>query len=1013
MKKVPLIVAAALACQLTVTAEQVIFSEIHYNPGADKPEFIEIYNNTTTPRDICDWKLRGGVDYDFPGFSEASPQEAFIHRFQRIILTGVSEAEFRAAYPSTPENVRVLGPWTGQLSDRGETITLKNKNGVVESQVSYRDRGNWPRSADGAGHTLVIKKTNAYSGDRRNWTSSISRGGTPGAPPESPEGGQPIENPEVDLSVAVPVVELGDEWKFHDETADLGTAWREPDFDDGAWKTGSGLFGFESRTLPDPGIQTALRRDGAGGLVTYYFRKEFEFKRSVAGSTISLQNIVDDGAVYYINGQELGRVRMPAGPIDWQTEADKVPTEGVVEDAVSGDGSALLKPGRNVLAVEVHNESKGSSDLVFGAVMHISAPSAGAIINEVSPGATGFVEFFNPSESALNMKDHYVTDDLENLTKYKIPTDLMVEPREHASIDLAGSGLATSPSAVYLVDPDGVTVMNGVNVNTADGTSISRKPSGSSTWFIFSEPQRDQANVGLGDLRNQVSISEVHVKEDGSGIDWVELAASGAGTVGLDGLVLASKPDLSDKVAVTGMIPSNGYKAFDVNLPFDQGNTTLYLASAGGNVITAKRFEPRIGQASIQEYPRGSGEYYGGTTATREAMNDPALNTSIVINEIMADPPSDSRNGEFVELYNRGTEAVNLNGWSFSDGISFSFNGNATIAPGGYLVVGANATYLASAYPGINVAGEFTGTLANEGELLRLEDDQGNLVDEVDYAIGGDWPKLAKGGGSSLELIHPDMDNDFGTAWRDSDESRKSKFQKFTASGEYRQLERQGRPSDYLELHLFLVGDAHLVLRNIKITKTGSDENLLLHPDTITPNGKSDTGWLAQGTHWASYFEGDEFHLIADGHGDNRANKAEQDIPDLKKDDQLTLEFEGRWVSGRPRLVAQTFDHTFAPTFLFDIPNNLGTPGAANSRLADQAAASVDLIQHSPAVPSSADPVAVTARVTSPTPLQKVEVVYREDSTDSFKINTSIGAIQSDDRAPWRTAPMNDAGCER
>ena len=43
MKRVPLIVAAAMAYQLPVLAEQVIFSEINYHPSAGKPEFIEVF----------------------------------------------------------------------------------------------------------------------------------------------------------------------------------------------------------------------------------------------------------------------------------------------------------------------------------------------------------------------------------------------------------------------------------------------------------------------------------------------------------------------------------------------------------------------------------------------------------------------------------------------------------------------------------------------------------------------------------------------------------------------------------------------------------------------------------------------------------------------------------------------------------------------------------------------------------------------------------------------------------
>ena len=39
-------------------AEQVVFTEIHYNPPAGKPEFIEVYNNTSTIFDIPALKLK-------------------------------------------------------------------------------------------------------------------------------------------------------------------------------------------------------------------------------------------------------------------------------------------------------------------------------------------------------------------------------------------------------------------------------------------------------------------------------------------------------------------------------------------------------------------------------------------------------------------------------------------------------------------------------------------------------------------------------------------------------------------------------------------------------------------------------------------------------------------------------------------------------------------------------------------------------------------------------------------
>merc|ERR1712224_1000479 len=107
----------------------------------------------------------------------------------------------------------------------------------------------------------------------------------------------------------------------------------------------------------------------------------------------------------------------------------------------------------------------------------------------------------------------------------------------------------------------------------------------------------------------------------------------------------------------------------------------------------------------------------------------------------------------------RGNEAVDLSGWEFVEGIDFTFAEGTIMAPGSYLVVAANKDWINENYTGVQVIGNFRNNLANEGELLRLEDQNGNLADEVNYKVGGDWPHWTNGDGSSLELIHPFADN--------------------------------------------------------------------------------------------------------------------------------------------------------------------------------------------------------------------------------------------------------------
>ncbi len=230
-----------------VRAEQVVFSEIMYHPPEGLPEYIEVYNHTATPFDIADWQLCDGVDYVFPAFSADAVGRTFLQPFERILLSPVDEATLRAAY-GIPSAIRVYGPWTGNLKNGGERVSLKDKNGVMVCTVEYNDRGRWSPAADGTGHTLVLKNPDRKIDDWRNWRASARLDGTPGS--EEPQSAEtPVASPEVNLAVGVPYVTYGDVWKYNDKNVDLGTAWRAAAYDDSSWSARSRPVGIRERPL--------------------------------------------------------------------------------------------------------------------------------------------------------------------------------------------------------------------------------------------------------------------------------------------------------------------------------------------------------------------------------------------------------------------------------------------------------------------------------------------------------------------------------------------------------------------------------------------------------------------------------------------------------------------------------------------------------------------------------------------------------------------------------------------
>ena len=182
LASIPVLAAAIIAVICPkLPAEQVVFSELHYNPQGDKPEYLEVYNLTATPLDIANWKFSRGVDYEFPDFNEADPGISFIQSFERILITGVDEQALREAYV-IPAGTKIYGPWSGALSNEGELLELQDQNGVVRASVEYNDDGRkWPVAADGAGHSLRLVRENRGGSNWRNWGVSLAQGGTPGS----------------------------------------------------------------------------------------------------------------------------------------------------------------------------------------------------------------------------------------------------------------------------------------------------------------------------------------------------------------------------------------------------------------------------------------------------------------------------------------------------------------------------------------------------------------------------------------------------------------------------------------------------------------------------------------------------------------------------------------------------------------------------------------------------------------------------------------------------------------
>lgn len=123
-----------------------------------------------------------------------------------------------------------------------------------------------------------------------------------------------------------------------------------------------------------------------------------------------------------------------------------------------------------------------------------------------------------------------------------------------------------------------------------------------------------------------------------------------------------------------------------------------------------------------------------------------AFDSVVVINEINYHPAAGQV--EWVELRNLHAVDVNLGRWELTGGADFVFPEGMTIPGHGYLVVSSVA-----GQPG-GALGPFSGQLANSGERVRLRNQTGRIMDEVEYEDAGEWPVGADGSGATLARRH-------------------------------------------------------------------------------------------------------------------------------------------------------------------------------------------------------------------------------------------------------------------
>ena len=547
--------ATALIAATTMTQplSALVITEIHYYPsGNDDPaetlEFIEIRNNTSHAADLSGYHFASGVRFAFP--------ENFLLAGWEHIVVCADVDRFRQQYGI--ENA--IGNFEGRLNNSGERLQLANRAGSIVSEVDYDDKDPWPTEADGTGYTIVALQSLLDVGDPSNWTFSGQPGGTPG-----------IENfppPQERRELVFPGTGPESVWSFRpgwnslteevEEFSEPVSAWFAEDFDDSLWATGETPIGIGEDEI------VTLLPDAPGKYKSFAARKRFTITQEQhdRAESFLMEIGMDDGAVFYLNGQEAARLSIDGEPgthVPVDTAA-RLTTElrRTVEVPLPKE---LVRVGENLLAVQVHNRSLSSRDLGIVVDFQIrfheffaGPPEPALVINEVvtrsSEGRS--VELHNSRPTVIDLTGYELAPTPSREAIFKIPDGTLLAGGGFVSFteEEIGFPLLGEDLKLYLYEGDGQSIVDAISISdptvaTDPILSHARFPDGSDHWRLSTEATPNTAN--RVPLEDGLVINEIHYAPrdlgpdgkplaEGEATEFLEVFNRSDRTISLDGL---------------------------------------------------------------------------------------------------------------------------------------------------------------------------------------------------------------------------------------------------------------------------------------------------------------------------------------------------------------------------------------------------------------------------------------------------------------------------------------------
>ncbi len=517
----------------------------------------------------------------------------------------------------------------------------------------------------------------------------------------------------------------GATWSFEDSGQDLGTAWRSSTFDDSSWSSGASELGYGDPDEPNTTIVDG-GDDPNDRHITTYFRKTINVPTGEF-TDVTFDLTRDDGAVVYLNGQEIFRSNISEDIPLGQVTYDVLAETGIGGSAESTPvtftiPAELLLPGDNTFAIEIHQVAPDSSDISFDAELRATIPASSSAALILDETTNIRARTFSGGEwSGLSE------------ATFAIPT---------SAIPASQSELRISEIHYNPADPTAAEIAAGFDNNDDFEFIELYNPSNEGTINLAGVQLTEGVVFDFGDFE-LLPDQRVVVVED---VDAFRFRYGDSATV-----LGQWAGGLSNSGEELTLLDSVGNEIVSVDYA-DSGLWSVAADGRGASLVLIDDAQTPADEAG-KHYRWAASTTFNGTPG--EASVAPQ---GVVINEVLAH--TDAPQSDTIELFNPTAQAIDISGWFLSDDgetpFKFRVPDGTVLAAGGYVSFDESDFNPTPLNPGPN---DFA--LSANGDQVYLTRDAGGqpaFEDVVDFGAtfnGESLGRLPSSAGRLGRLAEP------------------------------------------------------------------------------------------------------------------------------------------------------------------------------------------------------------------------------------------------------------------